>query len=204
MLAARHNLAPKAKRARQAPRPHRPRSAGTSSASIATTSGCPNRSNRGFGPAKSALCVSSTPLKARLRTDSAMTPRSPRDCWARSARTARALKILPPCSAWLPFKRSAMVIWSPSGTPATYFETGSSRSSRPSWASCTITAAVIVLVFEAIRKWVSARGGIVVPSCRGAVGDRELALGGGQDDHGTGNQQLLGCRVHGRLERGLV
>ena len=39
---------------------------------------------------------------------------------------------------------------------------------------------------------------------RGAVGDRELALGGGQDDHGTGNQQLLCCRVHGRLERGLV
>ena len=57
-----------------------------------------------------------------------------------------------------------MVIWSPSGTPETYFETGSSRSSRPSWASWTITAAVIVLVFEAIRKWVSARGGTVAPS----------------------------------------
>ena len=28
----------------------------------------------------------------------------------------------------------------------------------------TITAAVIVFVFEAIRKWVSARGGIVAPS----------------------------------------
>src|ERR1700756_3707077 len=33
------------------------RSAGSSSASMATTSGRPNRSNRGFGPAKSALCV---------------------------------------------------------------------------------------------------------------------------------------------------
>ena len=39
---------------------------------------------------------------------------------------------------------------------------------------------------------------------RGAVGDRELALGGGNDGQGTGNQHLLGCRVHGRLERGLV
>jgi hypothetical protein len=27
-------------------------------------------------------------------------PRSPRDCWARSARTARALRIQPPCSVW--------------------------------------------------------------------------------------------------------
>jgi hypothetical protein len=35
-------------------------------------------------------------------------------------------------------------------------EIGSSRLSLPSWASSTITAAVIVLVLEAIRKWVSA------------------------------------------------
>ena len=42
------------------------------------------------------------------------------------------------------------------------------ETSLPSCASCRITAAVIVLVFEAIRKWVSARGGFVVPSkwCR--------------------------------------
>jgi hypothetical protein len=40
--------------------------------------------------------------------------------------------------------------------------------------------------------------------CRGTVGDRELALRGGQDDHGTGHQQLFGCRVHDRLECGLV
>src|SRR6266436_5399524 len=53
---------------------------------------------------------------------------------------------------------------SPLGTPGTYFETGSSRLSLPSWASCTITAAVIDFVFEAIRKWVSTRGGVVVPS----------------------------------------
>ena len=53
-----------------------------------------------------------------------------------------------------------MVMLSPLGTPGTYFDTGSSRLSLPSWASCRITAAVIVLVFEAIRKWVSAPGGL--------------------------------------------
>src|SRR5436190_2765566 len=57
-----------------------------------------------------------------------------------------------------------MVILSPLGTSGTYFETGSSRLSLPSWASSTITAAVIVLVLEAIWKWVSARGGLVAPS----------------------------------------
>jgi hypothetical protein len=46
----------------------------------------------------------------------------------------------------------------------TYFEIGSPSPSFPSWASCTIIAAVIVLVFEAIRKWVSARGEAVAPS----------------------------------------
>jgi hypothetical protein len=58
-----------------------------------------------------------------------------------------------------------MVMWSPLGTPATYFETGSLNLSLPSCASCTITAAVIVLVLEAIRKSVSVVGGIFVPSC---------------------------------------
>src|SRR5205809_4770382 len=53
---------------------------------------------------------------------------------------------------------------SPLGTLGTYFETGSSRLSLPSWASSTITAAVIDLVLEAILKWVSARGGLIVPS----------------------------------------
>jgi hypothetical protein len=57
----------------------------------------------------------------------------------------------------------AMVMFSPSGTPGTYVETRSSIPSLPSWASCMITAAVIVLVFEAIRKRVSARGGLVAP-----------------------------------------
>jgi hypothetical protein len=56
-----------------------------------------------------------------------------------------------------------MVILSPLGTPGTYFETESLSLSLPSWASNTVTAAVIVLVFEAIRKCVSARGGIVAP-----------------------------------------
>ena len=63
------------------------------------------------------------------------------------------------------FSSSSIVTLSPLGAPGTYFETGSSRLSFPSCASCTITAAVIDFVFEAIRKWVSARGGLVVPSC---------------------------------------
>src|SRR4051812_2021497 len=53
---------------------------------------------------------------------------------------------------------------SPSGTRGTYFETGSSSFSLPSCASSTITAAVIVLVMEAIRKWVPAPGGVCVPT----------------------------------------
>ena len=36
--------------------------------------------------------------------------------------------------------------------------------SLPSWASSTISAAVMVLEFEAIRKWVFASGGVCVPS----------------------------------------
>jgi hypothetical protein len=50
------------------------------------------------------------------------------------------------------------------GTPKTYFDIGSSRLSLLSWASSIINAAVIVLVLEAILKWVSARGGLVAPS----------------------------------------
>src|SRR6478736_4905717 len=57
-----------------------------------------------------------------------------------------------------------MVMLSPPGTPETYFDTGSVRSSLPSWASCRTAAAVIVLVFEAIRKWVFASGGLCAPS----------------------------------------
>ena len=56
------------------------------------------------------------------------------------------------------FRRSLTVMSSPLGTPCTYFETGSSRRSFPSCASSTVTAAVIVLVFEAIRKCVSPVG----------------------------------------------
>src|SRR6476660_5556252 len=57
-----------------------------------------------------------------------------------------------------------MVMLSPLGTSGTYFDTGSSRPSLPSWASCRTTTAVIVLVFEAIRKWVFASGGLCTPS----------------------------------------
>ena len=57
-----------------------------------------------------------------------------------------------------------MVMLSPLGTPGRYFETRSSRLSLLSWASCIVTAAVIVLVLDAILKWVSALGGLVAPS----------------------------------------
>ena len=57
-----------------------------------------------------------------------------------------------------------MVMLSPLGTPGTYFDTGSLRRSLPSCASCRITAAVIVLVFEAILKWVSAPGRLRAPN----------------------------------------
>ncbi len=39
---------------------------------------------------------------------------------------------------------------------------------------------------------------------RGAVGDRELALGSAQENHGAGNQEFLGGRVHRGLQRSLV
>ncbi len=45
-----------------------------------------------------------------------------------------------------------MVMFSPLGTFGTYADTGSLNFSLPSWASSTISAAVMVLVFEAIRK----------------------------------------------------
>jgi len=57
-----------------------------------------------------------------------------------------------------------MVMLSPLGTPRTYFEIGSSRLSLFSWASRMITAAVRVLVFEAILKYVPALGGLAAPS----------------------------------------
>ena len=58
----------------------------------------------------------------------------------------------------------AIVIPSPPGTSGMYFVTGSSSSILPSWTSCRITADVIVLVIEAIRKWVPASGRSSVPS----------------------------------------
>src|SRR5262245_16461347 len=57
-----------------------------------------------------------------------------------------------------------MVMWSPLGTPGTYWDTGSSSVSWLSCASCMMIAAVMVFVFEAIRKYVSARGRFVVLS----------------------------------------
>ena len=45
-----------------------------------------------------------------------------------------------------------MLIWSPFGKPATYFDSGSSSESLPSCTSCRITVAVIVLVLLAMRQ----------------------------------------------------
>jgi hypothetical protein len=58
-----------------------------------------------------------------------------------------------------------MVILFPLGTPSTYDDMGSSRPSLPSWASCRTIAAVIVLVTDAIRKYVSVPGLSCVPIC---------------------------------------
>ena len=93
---------------------------------------------------------------------------------------------------------------SPLGTPGTYFETGSSRLSLPSCASCRITAAVIVLVFEAIRKWVSALGGIVVPNSVVPWVTVKSPWGVRRRTTAPGNQELLGGLVHHGLQRGLV
>ena len=78
-----------------------------------------------------------------------------------------------------------MVMLSPLGTSGTYFDTGSSSRSLPSWASCRITADVIVLVTEAIRKWVSAVGRLLLAQLRRAGGGRELALRRAQQHHGS-------------------
>ena len=54
--------------------PTLPRSAGSTSASMATTSGHPSRSSGGFGRCEIRAPPSSMPLSARFGTDSAMTP----------------------------------------------------------------------------------------------------------------------------------
>jgi hypothetical protein len=54
--------------------PTLPRSAGSTSSSMATTSGHPNRSRRGFGRCEIRAPPSSMPLSVRFGTDSAMTP----------------------------------------------------------------------------------------------------------------------------------
>ena len=55
------------------------------------------------------------------------------------------------------------MIWSPLGTPSTYLDTGSSRESLPSCASCRITVTVMVLVLLPIRKWSSTDNGASSP-----------------------------------------
>ena len=68
------SFAPKAKRCLTSCSPTLPRSAGSTLASMATTSGHPNRLSRGFGRCEIRPPSSSMPLSVRFRTDSAMTP----------------------------------------------------------------------------------------------------------------------------------
>ena len=75
ILAARPSFAPKAKRCPTSSSPTSIRSTGSSLASMATTCGRPNRSNRGFRLCEICAPRSSVPLKVRFGTDSAMTSR---------------------------------------------------------------------------------------------------------------------------------
>ena len=90
------------------------------------------------------------------------------------------------------------------GNALDIFETGSSKRSFPSWASSTIMAAVIVLVFEAILECVSARGGVMPPQLRRAIAESEIALWRAQQNHGPRQQKLLGCRLHDALKHDRV
>ena len=75
--------------------------------------------------------------------------------------TGESVKLYSPLrisSSW------AIEMLSPLGTSGMYFVTGSSRLSLPSWASSRVAADVIVLVMDAIRKWVSAAGRVFSPS----------------------------------------
>ena len=81
-----------------------------------------------------------------------------------------------------------MVMLLPLGTFGTYVDTGSLNWSLPSWASSTMSADVMVLVFEAIRKWVSASGGVCTPSCVVPTTACKVPLRGAQHDHCPGNE----------------
>ena len=93
-----------------------------------------------------------------------------------------------------------MVMLSPFGTPRHTSRSGRRSRSLPSWASCTITAAVIVLVFEATRKCVSAAGGVArqTRSCRSPD---EIALRRPQQNHRPRQHQLLGRGLDNLAER---
>jgi hypothetical protein len=88
---------------------------------------------------------------------------------------------------------------SPLGTPSTYFETGSPKRNFPSWTSSTITAAVIVLVFEAAPEMrIGARRGRAA-QLRRAAAESEIVLRRAQQNHGPRQQKLLGCRLDDAL-----
>ena len=91
----------------------------------------------------------------------------------------------------------------PLGTFGTYSATGSVRRSLPSWASSMISAAVIVLVLDAIRKWVPAVGYLGV-QLGGADGRGDVPLGRAQDDHRTGHAHLLGQSCNDGLQAGRI
>src|SRR6476619_7564880 len=70
-----------------------------------------------------------------------------------------------------------MVMFWPLGTLGTYAETGSPKRSLPSCASSTISAAVMVLVFEATRKWEPPSGGLRVPNSVVPTAARKVTCG---------------------------
>ena len=76
-----------------------PRSAGNTSASMATTSGHPNRSSGGFGRCEIRAPPFSMPFSVRFRTDSAMTPIRTVSASSASCVPPGALSLLKACGS---------------------------------------------------------------------------------------------------------
>ncbi len=62
----------------------------------------------------------------------------------------------------------------------------------------------MVLVFEAIRKWVSAAGGVCLPSSVVPTVALNCALRRANLDECAGDEHLLGGHVHDGLKRGRI
>ena len=97
-----------------------------------------------------------------------------------------------------------MVMLSPLGTPGTYFETGSPRLELAFLRQLHDHRGRHRLGIGSDPEVGVGVGRVRRAQLRGAVGDRELALGGAQENHGAGNQEFLGGRVHHGLQRGLA